>query len=78
MGVSFTPEEARALRDALRTDYAMREKIIIEAEADYKSGRMTEADAEEVIEEQTAVLAILDDADGVLRSIYRYNVEEDV
>ena len=76
MKITLTPEEARALRDALRTDYVMRERVIVEAEADHKSGRMTEANAEEVIEEQTAVLAILDSADGVLRTVYRYEVEE--
>jgi hypothetical protein len=58
MGISLTDSEARALRDAIRTDYAAREEAAADGDA-----------------EQAHRLRILDDADGVLRTVYMYEDE---
>lgn len=69
MGIFLTANEARVLRDALRTDYSVREQIIMsyEESADYKA-----EDVAEIVNEAKERLALLDAADDVLKSVYQY------
>lgn len=69
MGIALTANEARALRDAIRTDYSVREQIIMMYEG------KSEADAEEaaqIVAEAKERLATLDNVDIVLMSVYQY------
>ena len=69
MGIALTAEEAKALRDAIRTDYSVREQVIRMYEGN------TEADAGEaaqIVAEAKERLATLDNADMVLMSVYQY------
>ena len=75
MGISFTPHEARILRDAIRTDYAIRENIIETLAHDLADGHITQKDYNHVVTKQANILADLDIVDSVLASVYRYQDE---
>lgn len=66
MGITLTAHEARVLRDAIRTDYALREELV-EAYADDPN-----PEAAKVMAEAKERLAMLDAADDVLKSVYQY------
>jgi hypothetical protein len=66
MGIFLTANEARVLRDALRTDYALREELV-EAYTDDPN-----PEASKIMAEAKERLALLDAADDVLKSVYQY------
>lgn len=69
MGISLTANEARALRDAIRTDYALREQLVEEYATD------PDPEVIKIVDELKQRLVLLDAADDVLKSVYRYSDE---
>ena len=69
MGIALTANEAKALRDAIRTDYSVREQIIMsyQESTDYEA-----EDVAKIVTEAKERLATLDNADMVLMSVYQY------
>jgi hypothetical protein len=75
MGIALTANEAKALRDAIRTDYGLREGIMAAIEHDRPA--MDTYECDRLLAEQQAILDLLDSADDVLKSVYQYPDEPD-
>lgn len=71
MAISLTTEEARALRDALRTDYSLREEIV----KMYNESEESEEAAQEVVADAKKRLALLENVDMILQTVYQYPEE---